>query len=365
MRLPLMNPDEPKRIDMEQLCRMVDAFIENGFTYFDTAYMYHLHQSEIAVREALVKRHSRDSYELATKLPISFLKEKADVERIFAEQQEKCGVDWFDYYLLHNVNGGNLGLIEELDCFSFISRMKAEGKVKQIGFSYHDSAALLDEILTAHPEVEFVQLQINYIDWEDDGIQSRKCYETALKHGKKVIVMEPVKGGRLANVPEDVEKLLKGVRPELSVPSWAIRYAASLEDVMMVLSGMSDMAQLSDNMSYMEAFELLTKEEQDTVVKAAELIRKSTAIACTACRYCVDGCPQHIAIPEYFALYNAEQMEMNKGSNTQEIYYRHYTLANGKASDCIGCGACETSCPQHLPVMENLKQVAACFEPST
>lgn len=362
MRLPQTDPDDPKSIDMEQVCRMVDAFIGRGFTYFDTAYMYHLHQSEAALREALVKRHDRNSFTVATKLPISFLKEQGDVERIFAEQQEKCGVDWFDYYLLHNVNRGNYGLIEEFDCFSFISRMKAEGKARQIGFSYHDSAAFLDEILTAHPEVDFVQLQLNYIDWEDDGIQSRKCYETAVKHGVKVIVMEPVKGGRLANVPDEVEALFKRMHPEQSVASWAIRFAASLDEVVMVLSGMSDMEQLLDNMSYMENFTPMTEVEQEVVRQAAELIRKSTAVACTACRYCVDGCPQHIAIPEYFALYNSEKMEMNQGSNTQEIYYRHYTLAHGKASDCIGCKKCEKSCPQHLPVVEYLKQVAECFE---
>lgn len=362
MRLPLLDQQDPKSIDMERLCRMVDSFLERGFTYFDTAYMYHQHQSECALREALVKRHDRNSFTVADKLPLSFLKEAEDVPRIFEEQLEKCGVTWFDYYLLHNVNSASYETAERLDCFSFVSRMKEEGKVKQMGFSFHDSAALLDRILTAHPEVDFVQLQINYLDWEDAGIQSRKCYETAVRHGKNVVVMEPVKGGKLAAVPDSVWELFESQAPDMSPASWAIRFAASLEHVFMVLSGMSDEEQLKDNLAYMAEFRPLTDDERKVVSQAAEKIRGSIAIGCTACQYCVEGCPKKIAIPEYFALYNAEQMEMNWGSNMQRVYYENHTGTRGKASDCIGCGACERSCPQHLPVIRLLKDVADCFE---
>ena len=363
MRLPLLDPDDDKSIDKEQTKKMVDAFIANGFNYFDTAWMYCGFQSESAVKEVLVDRYPRDSYTLATKLHAGFIKTKEDRDKIFQEQLKKTGVDYFDYYLIHDVGVDHYKIYQELECFEWLAEKKRQGLVKHIGFSFHDTAEFLDKVLTEHPEVEFVQLQINYLDWDSEGVQSRLCYETAERHGKPVIVMEPVKGDTMAKVPAGVEQMFRNCHPDMSVPSWAIRFAASLPNVRMVLSGMSNMEQINDNMSFMQDFQPLSEEEKEVVLKAADMINHNIEIACTGCSYCADGCPQQIPIPKYFSLYNAEKQEIKeKGWTPQGEYYQRLTENFSKASECIECGQCEAVCPQHLNIIEELKKVAAQFE---
>ncbi len=364
MRLPLTDPEDQRSIDMPQFERMVDTFLQRGYTYFDTAYFYHDRTSEEAVRRALVERHPRESFTLATKLPLSLLKEPGDKERFFDEQLKKCGVDYFDYYLLHNVGKGNTPIAEEFGCFDFIKRLRDEGKVRHIGFSFHDKADALDAVLTAHPEVEFVQLQINYLDWDSERVQSRLCYETAIRHGKKVVIMEPVKGGALASLPAEAEALLKGEDPEASMASWAIRFAAGLPGVMVVLSGMSTIAQLEDNTTFMSDLQPLTEHERGLLYKVADMIVNYTAVPCTACRYCVAGCPVGIEIPEIFSLYNSRRRAelMRQGTDGLREEYNKLTETSGRASDCVRCRQCEGACPQHLEIVDNLALAAEAFE---
>ncbi|HEX2946761.1 MAG TPA: aldo/keto reductase [Clostridia bacterium] len=360
MRLPLKDEGDSKSIDQELVNKMADYFIEKGFTYFDTAYPYHQGMSEVAARKALVERHPRDSFMLADKMPTWMITKKEDYRRIFNEQLEKCGVEYFDYYLLHTLGVSLYANSVKYGGFEFMKELKKEGKAKKIGFSFHDKADVLDKILTEHPEMEFVQLQINYIDWDSESIESRKCYEVALKHNKPVIVMEPVKGGSLANIPEEAEKLYKAYHPDLSVASWAVRYAASLENVFMVLSGMSDIEQVVDNTSYMRDMEPLNDEEKQLVNKAAGIINAITVIPCTECRYCVDGCPKKIPIPNYFSLYNNQKRFRLVPSHIAS--YNTMAKNGGKASDCISCKQCEKHCPQHISITEQLKEVSKIFE---
>ncbi len=363
MRLPLTDANDAGSIDMELTKKMVDTFLERGFTYFDTAWMYCDGKSESAMKEALVSRHPRDKFTLTTKLPAYMLKTEEDRDKIFNTQLERTGAGYFDYYLIHDVNSHSIQTFERLNCFEWLKEKKEQGLVKTMGFSFHDGPELLEKVLSAHPEVEFVQLQINYLDWDSVGVQSRACYEVAVRHGKKVIVMEPVKGGTLAQVPESVEKLFKDYDSGMSVASWAIRFAASLDNVMMVLSGMSNMEQLLNNTDYMADFVPLNDEEIAMCHKAADIINSNIAIPCTGCAYCTVDCPKNIAIPKYFSLYNADLQEIaGKDWTPQMGYYESLSSVFGKASDCIKCGKCEKMCPQHLNIREHLVDVAKHFE---
>lgn len=362
MRLPSLDPNDPSKIDIELVKKMVDTYMERGYTYFDTAWMYCGFGSENATKEVLVDRYPRDSFTLTTKLHSGFIQTMEDRDKIFNAQREKTGVEYFDYYWLHDINSHSIEVFERLDCFNWLQEKKRQGLVKHIGFSFHDNAQMLDEVLTQHPEFEYVQLQINYLDWDSSAIQSRKCYEVAVKHHIPVIVMEPVKGGTLAKVPKEVEKLFKSYNPDASIPSWAIRFAASLDNVYKVLSGMSDMEQVLDNTEYMADFKPLNEEELALVHKAVDIINGSIAIPCTGCEYCIAGCPMQIPIPRCFSLYNADRQEVEtKGWTPQGEYYDNMVKSTGKASDCIECRQCEGVCPQHLPIVDHLKTVAEYF----
>lgn len=364
MRMPVTDPSDQASVDIDQVCKMVDAFIENGFTYFDTAWMYNGFASEDTVKKVLTSRYERDKFTLATKLHGGFINTKQDRDKIFEKQLEKTGAGYFDYYLIHGIDEALLSKYEDFDCFNWLLDKKEKGLVKHAGFSFHDSPKLLNKILTDHPQMEFVQLQINYLDWTSEWIQSKGCYEVARKHDKPVIIMEPVKGGTLADVPEAGKEMLKKADQNLSVPSWAIRFAASLEGVMVVLSGMSSPDQMNDNISYMKEFVPLNEEEKKLCFKVADVINSQIAIPCTGCSYCTGGCPMQIAIPQYFSLYNEDMREDMEKKGWTINFSNYNTIGNkfGKASECIGCGQCESVCPQHLPIVDNLRLVAAHYE---
>jgi predicted aldo/keto reductase-like oxidoreductase len=364
MRLPVLDQNDQTAFDYEKIELLFDTFLERGFTYFDTAYTYHSYQAEKAVRKALVERHPRESFELATKLPLRDFKDSEDMERIFTEQLENCGVEYFDCYLLHNMGRNVYEKCCRYDAFGFVKKKKDEGMIRYTGMSFHDTPELLDEILSKYGDyLDFVQLQINYEDWDQPAIQSRKCLETAVKYGKPVTVMEPCKGGTLINLPEEAKEIMKGYDPDSSPASWALRYAASQNGVARVLSGMNSLEQVIDNTSSFRKFKPLKKEEYEIIDRVRQIIDRKTAIQCTGCSYCTHGCPKNIAIPQYFALYN--NVYRTTGSfSSQSVYYNNISLTHGKAGDCIGCRQCERACPQHLPITDYLKEVAERFEKS-
>lgn len=361
MRLPLLNAEDSTSINLKEMQKMADTFMKRGFTYFDTSYVYHNGKSETAFRETVVKKYPRDSFTVTDKLPMFFITKKEQLEPIFNETLERLGVDCIDYYWLHALSKNTYETSERIGAFDFVRQKQKEGRVKHIGFSFHDKSDVLETILKNHPEMEFVQLQLNYLDWEDETVEARKNYELCEKYGKKVIVMEPLKGGALVDVPKEVEKMFKEYNPDAGIASWGIRFAASLKNVKMVLSGMSDDTQMLENTSYMEDFKPFNDEETALVKKAAEIIRNSITIPCTACHYC-DGCPKDIAIPEYFAIYNNLKLFGEEQVMVAETYYGNLSNHRGKASDCIECGHCENHCPQHIDIIKDLKTIAAALE---
>jgi len=356
-------PETDGVIDLEKVCKMVDAYLDAGFTYFDTAYVYHGGNSERIVKEAIVKRHPRDSFTLATKLPAWSIHSLEDRDKIFEEQMERCGVDYFDFYLLHSIeDGNNYDTYEKYDCFNWGIQKREEGRIRHFGFSYHGTPELLVKILDKHPEIEFVQIQLNYADWDNPLVQSGKLYEILSSRNIPIIVMEPCKGGRLANHDDECTEILKSVRPDKSIASWAFRFVGSLPGVTTILSGMTTQDQMEDNMNTFKNFEPLSDEEHAAVDKVIEAMFRVEQVGCTACRYCVDGCPMSISIPDVISAINSKRKF--PGDMRPQFFYNGLIARDGigKASDCIECGQCEGVCPQHLPIITILKEGVEKFE---
>jgi predicted aldo/keto reductase-like oxidoreductase len=351
-------PKKGVKTDIEQTKKMVDMFIEAGFTYFDTAYVYI--GSEAATKKALVDRYPREAYTLASKINASVAPTEKFAKKEFFTSLERTGAGYFDYYLLHSFLESNYEKYEKYHLWDFVKEQKEKGLVKHYGFSFHGGPKLLDKLLTEHPEVEFVQLQLNYADWENEKITSRANYEVARKHEKPIVVMEPVKGGSLAKPDEKIEKLFKDYAPDMSPASWAIRFAASLDGILTVLSGMSNVEQMQDNLSYMKDFKPLNDEEQKIIREAQRILGKSSTVPCTACRYCVEGCPMEIPIPEIFSALN-----LQLGNGQLDEAKKAYLAAaeeGHRAKDCIECRQCEGVCPQHIAITDCLKKAAETLE---
>jgi len=358
MRLPMKDG----RVDYDEFCRMADAFIASGLNYFDTAHGYIGGQSETAIRDCVAKRHDRSEFLLTDKLTTPYFNKEEDIRPFFESQLKACGVEYFDFYLMHAQDRNNYQKYIRCRAYEIALQLKAEGKIRHFGISFHDKAEVLDMILTEHPEIEIVQIQFNYVDYEDASVESRKVYEVCEKHGKPVIVMEPVKGGSLVNLPDEADQILRGLNGG-SNASYALRFAASFPNMAMVLSCMSNMEQMEDNLSAMRDFEPLSDAEMDAVKRVCDIFRSLNLVPCTGCRYCVDEsqCPRGIRIPDMFSSLNAHEAFHNWNTG---YYYNNVITGegHGKASACIRCGKCEKVCPQHLPIRELLKKVAITFE---
>lgn len=355
MRLPMINGD----VDLNEMRRMVDTFLQSGFNYFDTAHGYLGGKSETALRKSLVERYPREDYVLTNKLSTHFFEREKDVLPVIEQQLKACGVEYFDFYLMHAQSKEIYSKFQKCNAYNVARQLKREGKIRHFGISFHDKAAVLEQILVENPDIEVVQIQFNYVDYEDPAVQSKACYEICRKYRKPVIVMEPVKGGNLVNLPEEAGAVLASLHGG-SNASYAIRFAAGFEGMMMVLSGMSDLSQMQDNISFMKEFKPLSEEEQTAVKMVCEIFRSKNLIPCTACRYCTDGCPKHISIPDLFACYNSKTIY--KDWNQDYYYHNVHTASGGKASDCVKCGKCEFICPQHLNIKRLLEDVAVEFE---
>ncbi len=355
MRLPMKGDN----VDYAEFNKMIDTFIENGFNYFDTAHGYLNGKSETALHDCLVKRYPRDKYILTNKLTVEYFNSKEEVRPFFESQLKICGVDYFDFYLMHAQSKEIFAKFKRCRAYEQALEFKAEGKIKHFGISFHDTAEVLDEILTEYPQIEVVQIQLNYVDYDDPAVQSRKCLEVCNKHNKPVIVMEPVKGGNLVNLPEDAKKYFEELG-NASAASYAIRFAAGGKGVFMVLSGMSDTSQMNDNISHMKDFKPLDEKELQAVQSVCAVFRAMNLIPCTACRYCTAGCPKKISIPDLFACMNTKNIYHDWNANY--YYNKVHTQSGGKASECIKCGKCEKACPQHLPIRNLLQDVAKEFE---
>lgn len=355
MRLPMVDGE----VDIAEMNKMVDAFLENGFNYFDTAHGYLQGKSEKALKISLTDRYERNKFIFTNKLTNFFFKKEKDIRPFFEQQLKDCGVEYFDYYLMHAQGADNFRFFKSCKAYETAFSLKEEGKVKHVGISFHDKADVLEQILTEYPQIEVVQIQFNYVDYDDPAVESRKCYEVCRKYGKPVIVMEPVKGGNLVNLPQKARDIFAALG-EKSPASYAIRFAAGFEGIDMVLSGMSSYEQMADNISYMKEFEPLKDYEIEAVRKVQEIFKNMNLIPCTACRYCEAGCPKKIAIPDLFAVMNTKQIYHDWNA---DYYYNNIHTSQGrKASDCIKCGKCEKACPQHLEIRRLLEDVAKEFE---